>query len=550
MGCEPVTAAVLFNRGLDTVDKARGFLSASLKDLRPPFSIRDMDRAVNRIYRAVDRRERILIFGDYDVDGVTSTAVLLDFLQHLGARVRYYIPHRIHEGYGLKAEHISDRVLPPDTRLIITVDCGSGSQPAVAAARRAGIDVIITDHHSVGAPMPDALAFVNPKRPDCHAAFGHLAGVGVVFALLIGLRRHFRRQGFFRGRDEPNLKQYCDLVALGTIADMVPLVAENRILARAGLELMAVKPRAGIQSLMEICGLQTLHIDAADIAFRMAPRINAAGRIKHASCAVDLLTAQDLRTARQLVGPLDRMNTQRKILEKIILDQAEQKLESNPELANIKSIVLCHADWHLGVLGIVASRLVERYNRPVVLISTKHATGKGSARSIPGVDLYQALSRTAGCLVGFGGHAAAAGLEIEHGEIERFSRQFEAAVRATGTPQAGRADLQIDCRLPLDRVSDRLIDELEQLKPFGMQNPEPLFMAQNVRVLSSKVVGEGHRRMRLCPDGRSSDGFLEAIWFNADPALARQKVFGRMAYRLQWNRWNGRKKAQLVIDAV
>lgn len=550
IGCERVTATVLVNRGLDTADKAREFLGAAFNDLRPPFSIRDMDRAVNRIYQAVVRRERILIFGDYDVDGVTSTAVLLDFLQHLEARVSYYIPHRIHEGYGLKPEHISSRVLPPDTRLVITVDCGSGSQAAVAAARKAGIDVIITDHHSVGSPLPDALAFVNPKRPDCHAAFGHLAGVGVVFVLLIGLRRHFRQQGFFKDRSEPNLKQYCDLVALGTIADMVPLVGENRILARAGLELMAVKPRAGIQSLMEISGMQTLHVDAEDISFRMAPRINAAGRIKHAGCAVDLLTAPDLRTARRIAGPLDRMNTQRKILEKIILEQAEQQLKSHPDLATAKSLVLHRADWHPGVLGIVASRLVERYSRPVVLISTQYRNGKGSARSIPGIDLYQVLSRSAGCLMGFGGHAGAAGIEIAPAEIERFSRQFEATVCATGAPQADRANLQIDCRLPLDQISDRLIDELEQLKPFGMQNPEPLFMAQNVCVLSSKIVGERHRRMRLCQEGASTTRPIEAIWFNSDPTFSRQKIFEHLAYRLQWNRWNGRQKAQLVIAAA
>lgn len=549
LSCQPATAAVLINRGIDSIEEARRFLRLSLQDMQPPFVLRDMDVAVNRIHRALECREKILIFGDYDVDGVTSTAIMVDFLARAGARVGHYIPHRIREGYGFKEAHVRQCVVPRGINLLITVDCGSGSHAAARAAAEAGVDVIITDHHSIGTDLPPALAVINPKRSDGPGGFENLAGVGVAFSLLIALRRHLRQAGFWPDGAAPNLKHYCDLVALGTVADMVPLVGDNRILARTGIEMMASRPRPGIQSLMEIAGMRGRFLDAEDIAFRLAPRINAAGRIKHADRAVDLLTAPDLHTARRLAEPLERLNTQRQILEKVILQQIEERLAANPSLLEKGAIVLSDRDWHLGVLGIVASRLMQRYARPVVLITTQSGTGKGSARSVPGTDLYRLLEETAGLLTAFGGHALAAGLEVDPANIDHFSRAFEEAVarNAGDTPAPVR---DIDWPLELAAISDRLIDELEQLKPFGTGNPEPVFVASDLRVVGTRTVGRNHRKMILQPAASRDVRPLDAIWFNADPSLPSAPRIRQLAYRLRWNRWNGRKTPQLVVEDV
>lgn len=550
LACESATAAVLVNRGIDSAEKAHRFLRLSLQDMHPAFFLRDMDVAVNRIHRALERKEKILIFGDYDVDGITSTAIMLDFLGCAGGRVSHYIPHRIREGYGLKKEHVLRRIVPQGVDLLITVDCGSGSHGAARAAGEAGVDVIITDHHSIGADLPPALAVINPKRPDGPPGFENLAGVGVAFSLLICLRRHLRETGFWRGRPAPNLKHYCDLVALGTVADMVPLVGDNRILTRTGIEMMGSAPRPGIQSLMEIAGMRGGVLDAEDIAFRLAPRLNAAGRIKHADRAVELLTAPDLRAARRLAEPLDRLNSQRQILEKIILQQIEQRLAASPALLERKSIVLSDSGWHLGVLGIVASRLMQRYCRPVVLITTQGGTGKGSARSIPGTNLYRLLEKASGFLTSFGGHALAAGLVIDPANIDHFGRAFENAVRQTVGDSAFTPVQDIDWQLGIETISDRLLDELEQLKPFGTGNPEPIFLAAGLRVIGCRAVGKNHRKMTLQAASCEESRPLEAIWFNVDPTVPALNHIRRLAYRLRWNRWNGRKTPQMVVEDI
>jgi single-stranded-DNA-specific exonuclease len=430
------------------------------------------------------------------------------------------------------------------------VDCGSSSHSAALAAGKAGVDVIITDHHSIGANLPPALAVINPKRSDGPSGFENLAGVGVAFSLLICLRRHLREANFWHSRPVPNLKHYCDLVALGTVADMVPLVGDNRILARTGIEMMGSAPRPGIQSLMEMAGMRGRVLDAEDIAFRLAPRLNAAGRIKHADRAVELLTATDLRTARRLAEPLERLNTQRQILEKIILQQIEQRLAASPALLEKKSIVLSDSGWHLGVLGIVASRLMQRYCRPVVLITTQSGTGKGSARSIPGTDLYRLLKTVSDFLTSFGGHALAAGLEIDPANIDHFGQAFETAVRQATGDSAFTPVQDIDWQLGLDAISDPLIDELEQLKPFGAGNPEPIFLAAGLRVVGCRTVGKNHRKMTLQAASSGGARPIEAIWFNVDPSVPTFDHIQRLAFRLRWNRWNGRKTPQLVVEDV
>ncbi len=548
LNCSIVTASVLVNRNIVSAYDAILFLNSSLKNIRPPFSIKDMDAAVRRIYTAITNHEKILIFGDYDVDGITATTILLKFFHYVGADVSYHIPHRTKEGYSLKVNHIFDHALPNKINLIITVDCGSGSHDAVKAAQDAGIDVIITDHHEISDRLPQAVAVVNPKRHDCTAGFDNLAGVGVAFYLLICLRKHLRDMHFWHNRPEPNLKSLCDLVALGTIADIVPLVDENRILTRSGLNIINSNNRPGIEALMKTCKINKDFADTDDIAFRLAPRLNAPGRIDHARTAVELLTTKNVDTAMQIAQFLNQLNTKRQDIEKKILEQVLEYIEEYPHILKKNVLVFSYERWHEGILGIVASRIVKRCFRPVVLISTKNGVGKGSARSIPGFNIYKGLLACSSCLENFGGHSMAAGLKIKTENISLFQKSLEKAVQEMTEPADFVPKIFIDYELEFDEITNRLIDELESLMPFGTGNPEPLFMARNVRVLSSKIVGKNHRRMRLSQPSSRTDKIFNAIHFNVDTSIPFKKNFDQVAFRLNWNRWNGKKTVQLVIE--
>jgi single-stranded-DNA-specific exonuclease len=550
--CHPATAAVLVNRDILSVEAAHHFVNVSLSDLRTPFTLKDMDTAVRRIHKAIRGKEKILIFGDYDVDGITATALLLDFLHPLGVDVSYYIPHRIAEGYGLQPRHISEYARPGRIDLIITADCGSGSHAAVNCANKTGIDIIITDHHNISANIPPALAVINPKRHDCTAGMENLAGVGVVFFLLICLRTYLRDMGFWQDRPEPNLKNYCDLVALGTVADMVPLIEENRILCKTGLRLLNSGDRPGLRALLQASAIQAASVDTDDIAFKLAPRLNAAGRIDHASKAVDLLISKDADSARREAERLNLYNQRRQALEKTILADIQTYLMGHPQALRQRTLVISGAGWHAGVLGIAASRIMDMYFRPVVLIAIPPeaggAIGKGSARSIPGLDLYNALTACSQHLESFGGHSQAAGLQIRDENIYEFQKAFETAIHAMTAPEDLIPKLLIDYELEFNAISDTLLDELESLAPYGTGNPEPLFIAKTVRVVSSKIVGNHHRQMVLRQS--SADASMRAIHFNVDERLAQKNIFDKIVFRLRWNRWNGKKIAQMVVAGV
>jgi single-stranded-DNA-specific exonuclease len=548
LNCHPLTAMILANRNIITASDAGDFLTVSLNNLRPPSSLIDMEAAVDRIYAAIAGNQKILIFGDYDVDGVTATVILLDFLRYTGADVSYYIPHRINEGYSILPQHISHFVHPNKFDLIITADCGSGSRQAVKAASRFGIDMVITDHHNIGSDIPPALAVINPKRHDCPAGLQNLSGVGVAFYLLICLRTYLREKGFWQDRPEPNLKNYCDLVALGTVADMVPLIGENRILCKTGLELINDGQRPGLTALLKVSGIRNDTLDAEDIAFRLAPRLNAAGRLDHASRAVDLLTARDINFAAQAAQTLDLLNRKRQELEKTILADIRAYLDINPSLLQHSSLVLSRDGWHAGVLGIVASRIMDEYYRPVVLIATKDGLGKGSARSVPGIDLYAALAACAPYLENFGGHSMAAGMKIREENIAGFQIAFEAAVRKVSQPEHLIPRLQIDSELNFAAISADLLNEMESLIPFGAGNPEPLFISSNLKVVSSKIVGKNHRRMMLRQSSARDVPPMQAIHFNVDDRTARLNSFEKMVFKLRWNRWNGKKAAQIIVE--
>ena len=546
----PITAAVLVNRDIATLANARDFLHTSLNNLRPPFSMKDMEAAVRRIHKAIIGNEKILIFGDYDVDGVTSVVILLNFLKYIGADVSYYIPHRIIEGYSIQPGHINRYVRPNQFDLIITADCGSGSRQAVEAASRFGVDMIITDHHNITEDIPPALAVINPKRHDCNAGLHYLAGVGVAFFLLICLRTHLREQGYWDERPEPNLKEYCDLVALGTVADMVPLIEENRILSKTGLELIKTGHRPGLTALLDASAIRNQSLNADDIAFKLAPRLNAAGRMDHAARAVELLIANDIQTAHKTAQTLNLLNRKRQDLEQGILADIQQFIDNNPSLLRRRSLVLYRQGWHAGVLGIVASRIMRVYHRPVILISLQEGMGKGSARSVEGLNLYDALTACETLLEGFGGHAMAAGLQIREEKIAEFQNAFEMEIQRTTSPEILVPVLEIDSELDFAAISNDLIDELELLMPFGVGNPEPLFLAKNVKVLNSKIVGHGHRRMFLSQASGYATATMPAIQFNANDEDAKKFHFDQIVFRLQWNRWNGKKTAQIVIEDV
>jgi len=548
LNCHPAVASILINRNVSSTEDISNFFKTSLSRLSPPFSIKDMDVAVDRISAAIERKEKILIFGDYDVDGITATTILLEFFRSAGADASYYIPHRITEGFGLKTDHISNYALPNGINLIITVDCGSDSHDAVKAAIDAGIDVIVTDHHIISDTIPPALAVVNPKRNDCPSGFHDLAGVGVALYLLICLRKKLRDTNFWQNRPEPNLKRYCDLVALGTLADMVPLTYENRILSTAGMRMIRSTGRPGLNALIEVCEINKHTIDSDDIAFYLAPILNSAGRIDHASTAVELLCASDTQTARKIAHSLNRLNQNRRSIENTILTQVNDHLKNNPHLLLKNTLVLAHRNWHLGILGIVASRIMKKYFRPVVLITTADGIGKGSARSIPEINLYEGLSACADDIETFGGHSTAAGLEIKAGKIDRFKIHFENVVNRMAKSSVFKPKIAIDYKLDFADISNKLMDELESLKPFGTGNPAPLFMTENVRIVSSKIVGQNHRSMVLDQSGKKSGNPLHAIQFNIDTRIPLTDNFDRIAYRLRWNRWSRSKKAEVVIE--
>ena len=547
--CSPLIARLLVIRGIQNQAQANRFLDPSLSGLTPPLELAGMSQAVHRIHLALANDEKILVFGDYDADGITATTALIAFLRHCGARVAYYIPHRIADGYGLSPNFISNRAVPAGIGLIITADCGSGSSEAVAAARRAGIHTIVTDHHPITRFPSDAIAVINPTRAECHADLAHLAGVGVAFYLIIALRAHLREAGFWKNRREPNLKHLCDLVAVGTIADVAPLIGENRILTTTGLLQINQATRPGIAALMRMSGSPGTPTDAQAIAFRLAPRLNAAGRLAHARMSCELLLTDSRQKAAHLAKALCRLNHRRQAMEKELLALILERLGRPPVQMDRPVLVMDGNRWHEGILGIVAARLTRQFNRPAVVISTRDGVGKGSARSIDGIDLSAALDRCADLLDQFGGHPLAAGLSLPTANIAAFRSRLESVVGQIAADRDDEPALSIDAHLPLDDITPALMNHLDRLEPFGQGNPYPLFMDTNVRVHSSRTVGDRHRRMVL-ESGPGMGIKHPAIQFNVTGVSAGMDRFEKIAYRPQWNYWNGRKNLQLLVEAT
>jgi single-stranded-DNA-specific exonuclease len=531
----------LINRGLVDCDRASSFLRPSLKDLHDPFLLKDMDKAVERTLEAVDRGEKIAVYGDYDVDGTTSTALLYLFFREIGVEARCYIPDRVAEGYGLNAEAVR-KLAAEGVKLIITVDCGSSDHDEIALAGGLGIDVIVSDHHELPDVPPGALAVLNPKHKDCPFPFKGLAGVGVAFNFLMALRSRLRDTGRLSSK-EPNLKQYLDLVCIGTVADMVPLVGENRVLVRYGIAELEKTKRPGLAALKEVAGLRPGRLDADCIAYQIAPRINAAGRVGQATSALKLLVSQDPAEAMHLATLLNRENVSRQKLEGEIFIEA---LEMIGERAAGKGIVLHCEGWHPGVIGIVASRLVERFSKPVVMIALDGEVGKGSARGVRSFNILEGLKSSAGLLERFGGHKAAAGLTISRGNIESFKAGFLKYLDESVTEDDLTPEILLDSVVSLEEVDKRLLDEIDSLGPFGVSNREPLLCVSGAGIVASEVVGKKHLRVKVSQNGcaRSGIGF-GLSWLHPMNADVYSLVFSPYM-----DEWQGGKNLKLRIKDV
>jgi single-stranded-DNA-specific exonuclease len=506
-GLPPLVARLLLNRGLHRADDILAFLDPSLERLYPPFGLADMEAAAVRLGLAVRQQEPVAIYGDYDADGVTATAVLQQFFTELGLPCFSYIPNRLTEGYGLKVGGLKE--LLTKSRLVVTVDCGISDAEEVAWARDHGMEVIITDHHEVPPALPPALAVVNPKRGGGEYPFSELAGVGVALLLALAVRAELRAEGWFTRRREPNLKSYLDLVALGTAADVVPLLGENRILVRQGLKVLEASRRPGIIALKEVAGLEGKPISFRDLGFRLAPRLNAAGRLGQARCALELLLSEDLNQARVQANYLQNLNRQRQVLEEEMLQEAgalvrSQGLERRPVM------ILAKEGWHPGVLGIVAARLAEAYHRPVAMVSLKNGVGRGSARSIEGFHLFQGLQHCRAVLNRYGGHRAAAGFEVQGDRVAELQEKLEEALAQQLGLEPPRPTLKIDALVSLSDLDPNFFRHLEALRPFGPGNPAPVFACAGVDCLGSRIVGAKHLRVQLAQNGR----VLEAIAFD------------------------------------
>lgn len=509
LGCPPWLAALLVRRGLTSPDAAHQWLNPKLRNLGDPWLLPDAERAAARILQAIDAGERITVFGDYDVDGLTSTALLHDLLTRAGAQVATFLPLRMEEGYGLSTEALSRCLEETSPRLIITVDCGTTAVASVATAQSAGIDVIITDHHEPGTATAPAYALVNPRLstdPSLHV----LAGVGVAFKLAHAVLKLARQRGVTDAWVKTDPRSFLDLVALGTVADLVPLTHENRILVHHGLQHLSATNRVGLRALIDVARIMK-DIDTYEVGFLLGPRLNASGRLGNARMSLQLLMTDDPDEARQLATALDAANRERQQVEKAIVEELKVRVSAR-DLVGLHAIVEAEADWHPGVVGIVASRLVQQFYRPSIVIGMDdQGRAKGSCRSITGLNITETLAACREHLVKFGGHAMAAGLEIEWERLPAFRVAFEQQCRERLAGVTLQPGLAIDGWVNLDALDEKAIRWLDGMRPFGMGNPEPVWAAGGLRASGEpREVGTGHLKLFLADKAgaeRSAIGF-------------------------------------------
>ena len=546
-------AELMIKKGIYSKDDIELFFNGSLKSLRNPFDIKDMEKAAERIAKAVMNHESIFIYGDYDVDGVTATALMYIFLMQCGANVSYYIPNRLEEGYGLNKDAINE-IHQRGADLIITVDCGISAIEEVLLAKELGMDIIITDHHQPSKELPVAAdAIINPMREDDLYPNKTLAGVGVAFKVVMALRFTLRKHNFFQN-DAPNIRNLLDIVTLGTIADVMPLVDENRIFVRHGLELMSGdNVRIGIDELKKVIdSLSTVQkMKTSNIGFQIAPRINAMGRMASSDKSLKLLVTQNRNEARQLAIELDNENKYRQMIERDILQQTFDIIETNRYAEHEGGIVVASEGWHPGVIGIVASRVVDKYFRPTIILTDDNGVYKGSARSIPGFHLYDGLSSLSDLLLSFGGHKYAAGVKIAKENLEEFRERFNKIVKENLKKEDFIPEINIDAEIDSKDITNEIMQYLEKLEPYGQGNKEPVFYMKKVSKYQYETfVGKEQNHLKCIFEKKGI--LFDAIGFNMKEyksIMAENDEFD-ILFSLVHNTWKNTKTIQLNIKDI
>ena len=536
-GISEVLARILVNREITKEEDVKVFLEPTRNDFYDPLLLPDMKKAVDRIIKAIATKEKVVIFGDYDVDGITSVTVLKKFLKERGLETGYYIPNRLEEGYGLNQNAI-EKIKEEKYTLMITVDCGISSINEIEECNKLGIQTIITDHHEQAEKIPNAYAVVDAKRKDNQYPFRELAGVGVVFKLIQAISKEL-------GLEDKEYLKYLDIVAIGTISDIVPLVDENRVIAKLGLRLIEITRNIGLKELINTLGYSK--IDSNTISFGVAPRINACGRMGHQEEALKLFLTDNIVEAKDITRNLNKYNTERQEKEKEILRQALEELE-NEDLENKSTIVLGGDNWYHGVIGIVASKITESFFKPTILIDFEDGEGKGSGRSIPGFDLHEALNYSSEHLEKFGGHAMAVGLTIKKEEFENFKSKFEEIAKIKNVKQI-QPIIKIDSQITRKDFNFETIKEIKKLEPFGEKNERPKFLYKNLKINSIRALSEGkHLKLTLKDD----NFMIDAIGFNLG-SLASEFLIGDkvdVVGTLEENNYNGMEKIQINIKDI
>ena len=527
-------AKILVNRNITEDEQIKVFLNPTRNDFYNPFLLNDMDKAVSKIIEAINKKQKIIIYGDYDVDGITSITVLKKFLEDRGIKVGYYIPDRLNEGYGLNKEAIS-KISSEGYELIITVDCGITAIEDVEYANSLGMKVIVTDHHEPSDIIPNAFAVINPKRQDSTYPFKNLAGVGVVFKLIQAISKKLELP-------EKEYLKYLDLVCIGTISDIVPLIDENRVIAKLGLKLVCVTRNVGLREL--ISSIRFKKIDSSAVSFGIAPRINACGRMGHADEAVKLFLTQNIVEAGNIADDLNKYNVTRQSIEKKIYEEALIKIEEN-NMSKENSIILGGENWHHGVIGIVASKITDLFNKPSILICFEGNEGKGSGRSIMGFDLHNALCKSSEYLEKFGGHEMAVGLSLKKENFNKFKEKFQGIVEESDIKDIVPI-IKIDEEIDLKNITMDMVKEMSKLEPFGEENKIPIFLFRNLKIDSIRAISDGkHLKLSL----KYSRGWIDAIGFNMGELVEQFTIEDKIDVVgfLEINSYNNIEKLQINI---
>ena len=544
IGISPILCKLLLERGIKTAAAAKRFFRPQLNELHDPFLMKDMDVAVERLNKAMGRKERILVYGDYDVDGTTAVALVYKFLQQFYSNIDYYIPDRYNEGYGVSEKGI-DYAYETGVKLIIVLDCGIKAIEEIAYAKEKGIDFIICDHHVPDEALPDAVAILNPKRADSTYPYEHLSGCGVGFKLMQAFAIN-------NGIDFHQLTPLLDLVAVSIASDIVPIMGENRVLAYHGLKQLNSNPSVGLKAIIDICGLSEKDINMSDIVFKIGPRINASGRIQNGKEAVELLTEKDFSTALEKASQINQYNETRKDLDKSMTEEANRIVDKLDGLANRRSIVIYNADWHKGVIGIVASRLTEIYYRPAVVLTRTDQLATGSARSVSGFDVYKAIEHCRDLLENFGGHTYAAGLSMKVENVEKFTQRFEQYVSDHILPEQTSATIDIDAQLDFRDITPKFFSDLKKFNPFGPDNHKPVFCTFNVYDYgTSKVVGRDQEHIKLELVDNKSHNVMNGIAFgqSSQARFIKTKQSFNICYTIEENT-HKRGETQLQIEDI